>query len=76
MKRIASLDSPFAEEVISRFLRYWGRLGTPDLDISLVLQQLMTQGQSALGPEAADEALNPAGPDETAVRAVSPDFLG
>jgi len=42
LARIASLDSPFAEEVISRFLRYWGRLGTPDLDISLVLQQLMS----------------------------------
>lgn len=32
LKRIASLDSPFAEAAVSRFNRYYGRIGTPDLD--------------------------------------------
>jgi len=32
LKRIASLDSPFAEAAINRFNRYYGRIGTPDLD--------------------------------------------
>ena len=30
--RMATLASPFAEEVLSRFSRYIGRVGTPDLD--------------------------------------------
>lgn len=32
LKRIASLDSPFAEAAVNRFNRYYGRIGTPDLD--------------------------------------------
>lgn len=39
-ERVASLDNPFAEEVMSRFIRYFGRLGTPDLDIDGVLSKL------------------------------------
>ncbi len=31
-KRIASLDTPFAEECLNRFSQYFGRIGTPDLD--------------------------------------------
>jgi len=40
LERIASLDSPFAEALVSRFTRYFGRLGTPDLDTDYVLSQL------------------------------------
>lgn len=37
---IASLDSPFAEAVLARFSRYFGRLGTPDIDKNVVLTRL------------------------------------
>lgn len=40
LRRIASLDSPFAEAVVSRFIRYFGRLGTPDLDLNKVFPGL------------------------------------
>lgn len=40
MERLASLDNPFAEALVSRFARYFGRLGTPDLDIDAVMQNL------------------------------------
>lgn len=40
LKRLASLDSPFAEAVLSRFARYFGRLGTPDLDLDFTLTGL------------------------------------
>ncbi len=39
---IASLDSPFAEAVLARFSRYFGRLGTPNLDKNVVLNRLQT----------------------------------
>jgi hypothetical protein len=42
MERLASLDSPFAEALLARFTRYLGRLGTPDLDVTLLLQRLQT----------------------------------
>ena len=34
---VATLASPFAESVAVRFVRYLGRLGTPDLDLELIL---------------------------------------
>lgn len=37
---IATLDSPFAEAVLASFSRYFGRLGTPDLDTQIVLNRL------------------------------------
>lgn len=40
LKRLASLDSPFAECLLARFTRYYGRIGTPDLDIGIVLARL------------------------------------
>jgi len=43
LERIASLDSPFAEALVSRFIRYFGRLGTPDLDTDYVLSQLSSK---------------------------------
>ena len=38
--RVASLDSPYSEELSHRFNRYMGRLGTPDLDIPTALQRM------------------------------------
>lgn len=43
LTRIASLDSPFAEALMSRFVRYFGRLGTPDLDTDYVLLRLPSE---------------------------------
>ena len=40
LERLASLDSPFAEGLLARFTRYFGRLGTPDLDVTVLLQRL------------------------------------
>ena len=42
LERLASLDSPFAEALLARFTRYFGRLGTPDLDMTVLLQRLRT----------------------------------
>ena len=42
LERLASLDSPFAEGLLARFTRYFGRLGTPDLDMTVLLQRLRT----------------------------------
>ena len=39
LKRLASLDSPFAETLLTRFSRYFGRLGTPDLDLGVVFNR-------------------------------------
>ena len=38
--RLATLDSPFAEALASRFTRFFGRVGMPDLDTDLVIKQL------------------------------------
>ena len=40
--RIASLDNPFAEALLSRFARYLNRLGVPDLDGSVIFNRLRT----------------------------------
>jgi CheY-like chemotaxis protein len=40
LTRLASLDSPFAEALITRFTRYYGRLGTPDLNVASVVAGL------------------------------------
>lgn len=40
LEPIASLDSPFAENLVVRFTRYWGRLGIPDLDVDSVMSRL------------------------------------
>jgi len=52
---VAALDSPFAESVLARFARYFGRLGTPDLDGSLVLNRLqasLNQSSATASPSA------------------------
>jgi CheY-like chemotaxis protein len=38
--RLASLDSPFADALMARFARYFGRIGSPDLDVERVLARL------------------------------------
>ena len=43
LDRRASLDSPFAEAFLARFARYFGRLGTPDLDVDSVMFRLNQQ---------------------------------
>jgi CheY-like chemotaxis protein len=43
LERIASLDSPFGEEILARFARYFGRIGSPDLDLDIVLKRLKDQ---------------------------------
>ena len=39
-ERIASLDSPFAESAINRYNRYYGRVGTPDIDADGALERI------------------------------------
>jgi CheY-like chemotaxis protein len=46
----ASLDEPFAGAMLARFARYVGRLGTPDLDVELVLQRLTAAAKEAGKP--------------------------
>lgn len=43
---VASLDSPFAESVLARFARYYGRLGTPDLDREVVFRRIEEKAPS------------------------------
>lgn len=45
LERVASLDSPFAEEAVNRFGRYYGRIGTPDFDSGSIMARL--DGESA-----------------------------
>lgn len=44
MKPKASLDSPYAEELQSRFAAYFGRVGTPDLDWAAIVQSIQERG--------------------------------
>ncbi len=47
LERLASLDSPFAESLVFRFTRYYGRIGTPDLDTNLIINRLRPQKPEA-----------------------------
>lgn len=38
-ERIASLDSPFSESLQSKMTRYFGRIGTPDIDADLAFER-------------------------------------
>lgn len=49
LERLASLDSPFAEALLARFARYFGRLGTPDLDLEVILNKLRSAA-AGVGP--------------------------
>jgi CheY-like chemotaxis protein len=50
LKRLASLDNPFAEALLALFARYFGRIGTPDLDVGHVLDKLVILSKSADEP--------------------------
>lgn len=57
LNRLASLDTPYAEALLARFTRYFGRLGVPDLDTDLIIQRL-TGGVSGAIPRSNDPAVN------------------
>ena len=38
--RVAKLDSPYAESMVSSFIRYYNRIGYPDIDSELILKGL------------------------------------
>ena len=38
--RIAKLDSPFAQSMVSSFIRYYNRIGYPDIDSNLIISAL------------------------------------
>ena len=40
MHRIASIDSMFASEINSKFIRYFGRRGTPDINVDYIFNRL------------------------------------
>lgn len=39
-KRIAKLDNPFAQSMTASFIRYYNRIGFPDIDVDYVLSKL------------------------------------
>jgi len=45
-ERIATLDSPFCESVMACFTRFIGRIGKPDLDIEMVIENLSAKKKS------------------------------
>ncbi len=51
LERIATLDSPFAEALVARFSRYYGQLGTPDLNLAEILEALAPENQAPAGEE-------------------------
>lgn len=46
MVRVGSLVSPFAEAMVSRFTRYFGRVGTDDLDVVALMRGLEVRKRS------------------------------
>ncbi len=47
--RIASMDSPFAETLLARFARFYGRIATPDLDLALAMARAKSRATNAAG---------------------------
>lgn len=43
--RVCSLDNPFAEALSAQFIRYYSRLGTPDLDVDKVIQTTFSSNE-------------------------------
>ncbi len=39
-KRIAKLDDPYAEAMTATFIRYYNRVGCPDIDAEYILNAL------------------------------------
>jgi hypothetical protein len=42
-ERVATLDAPYAEAVQSRFIRYYGRIGTPDLEFDALVANVIDE---------------------------------
>lgn len=42
--RVAKLDDPFAQSMISAFIRYYNRVGFPDIDTAFVLSKIDNSG--------------------------------
>lgn len=40
-ERVATLDTPFAESLLSKFSRYYGRIGTPDIESGIIVQKIV-----------------------------------
>lgn len=47
MQRVASIDSPYAESLVARFLRFYIRVGTPDLDLQPAVDRAEPSGPPA-----------------------------
>jgi CheY-like chemotaxis protein len=45
LKHVATVDDPYAQSIIAQFIRYAGRIGTPDLDVSSVKERLQHEHQ-------------------------------
>ncbi|MFA4849998.1 MAG: response regulator [Methanoregula sp.] len=39
LKRIASIDPPYSDSILSKFSRYFGRVGTPDLNCACIISK-------------------------------------
>ncbi len=48
LEHVASLDSPFAEEAVNRFGRYYGRIGTPNFDSAPILERLTAEREATV----------------------------
>ena len=42
IRRIATLDTPFVESLLSKFSRYYGRIGTPDLNVDELVDVIVS----------------------------------
>lgn len=59
---VASLDSPYAESLLARFSRYYGRLGTPNLDKEIVINRLKAEPAPAAPQQATQPQATKAAP--------------
>lgn len=48
---VATLASPFAEAMATRFQKYIGRVGTPDLDVEAVITQMQREAGTTTGDD-------------------------
>ena len=66
LRQVASLDSPFAEEAVNRFNRYYGRIGTPNFDpVPLMSALAAVINERRVATPRTDE-VGEKGPDATA----------
>lgn len=50
--RVATLDHPFAEALVSRFASYFGRIGTPDLPVKEIRDRIIDEASTPTEAEA------------------------